>query len=350
MSKKRIGVSIFGGTGYGAGELMRLLAGHPEAEVVSVISSSSAGKEVSAHHTHLKGFCDFPFSAELKTESLKGCAQKVVFFSLPHGASASTIGSLLPVLEGEKMKVIDLSGDFRLKDEELRKKHYGDDKGREELIGRFIFGLSELNREKIVKAQYLSNPGCLASACILAAAPLVAGRAAGDIVFDAKTGTSGAGRTPQANFHHPEVHTGAFAYKILEHRHEPEIAQALSETGGRKVDISFVPHVIPLSRGIYATAYLTLVEKSSREELLDCYRRFYENCPFIRIRTTAPHLADVTGSNFCDITVVVRGKRVVAVAALDNLVKGMAGQAIQNMNLMCGLPEETGLLIPSLRP
>ena len=214
----------------------------------------------------------------------------------------------------------------------------------------FEYGLPELNRERIRGANRIANPGCLATAAILAAAPLADARFRGSLVIDAKTGSSGAGRTPKETTHHPTRHADFRAYKPLAHQHEPEILQALGDPLGQRIELSFVPQSMAVSRGIFATVHATLAEPMDEQTLVRRYEEFYAGSPFIRVTAGSPTLEDVVGSNFCDLGLAVRGRQVVAMSALDNLVKGMAGAAIQNMNLMCGLDETTGLWTPSLRP
>ena len=346
---KTIGAAIIGGTGYGAGELLRLLAVHSNVEVVSVVSASSAGTEISKHHTFLSGFYDgLKFTGELDPKALGKHENAVVFSALPHGKSAEAIAALLRNKTAEKVKVIDLSGDFRLKDAAARSRHYPESDAAQDIAGKFVYGLTEQNREKIVKADCIANPGCLSGSCALAVLPLVDENFKGRIAFDAKTGSSGGGRTLAETMHHPFRHSNVNPYKVLEHRHEPEIRETLGDAKGVRVEITFVPHVLPISRGILTSAYLTLNTATTTAELLERYRAFYKSSPFVRVKDGAPDLQGVVGSNFCDVSVAARGKEVVAFAALDNLVKGMAGQAIQNMNLMFGLEETAGLWTPSI--
>ena len=347
--QKQIGVGILGGTGYGAGELLRVLAGHGTTEVVSITSSSHAGAEVTAVHPQLAGFYDeLKLEADLALENFQRFAHRVVFAALPHGKSAGAIAQLLKRPEAKGLRVIDLSGDFRLTNEAEREKHYPDASADADLKKRFVYGLTEVNRVLIAGADCIANPGCLASACALAVLPLMAANFRGSIVFDAKTGTSGAGKSLSDALHHPQRHANVNAYKILEHRHEPEIRHALGDVEGGRIETVFVPHLLPLSRGIFATAYLTLKQEEKTSELQARYSEFYRASPFIRVREGSPEMANVIGSNFCDISVFARGRQVVAMAVLDNLVKGMAGQAVQNMNVMAGLPESTGLWTPGL--
>ncbi|MCB0322349.1 MAG: N-acetyl-gamma-glutamyl-phosphate reductase [Bdellovibrionales bacterium] len=348
--EKSIGVAIVGGTGYGAGELLRLLTAHPSAEVASVVSSSLAGEEITQAHPHLEGFYGGTFGAEFNVDDLAGYRHRVAFLCLPHGASGEAVKALFPVARSANVKLIDLSGDLRLSDAEQRQRNYPEAGVDAELQAHFVYGLPELFRSQIARADAIANPGCYPTACSLAVAPLMDCEITGSIAFDAKSGSSGAGRNLQAGFHHPERHANVNAYKVLSHRHEAEIRQALGDPSGSVLATTFVPHVIPVSRGIYATVHLELEQEMTTNELLLRYQEFYRESPFVRVRTDGVALENVVGSNFCDVSVWARGRQVVACAALDNLVKGMAGQAIQNMNSICGLPETTGLWQPALRP
>ncbi len=349
---RSIHVAILGASGYGAGELLRLLTQHPHAEVVSVTSTSQVGAPLATVHPHLRGFYDnLHVSAAVDFERLLAAEHAVVFSALPHGASATAIEALLRAQE-DRVRVIDLSGDFRLTDAATHQRYYPESPLWPELRARFVYGLPELNREHIRTARYVANPGCLATASILAAAPLVAGGFAGTLVVDAKTGSSGSGRQLKETTHHPTRHADFRAYKPLAHQHEPEILQALGDPRGDRWQLSFVAQSLDLARGIFVTLHATWPhDASAAGQLADGYRVFYAEHPFVRIvADESPTLQNVVGSNFCDLAVAARGRQVIVMAALDNLVKGMAGTAIQNMNLMCGLPETTGLWWPSFRP
>ena len=346
---KSIGIGILGGTGYGAGELLRLLCQHPEAEAVSVVSSSNAGKKIEQHHTFLKGFYPFTFDSELNLKALTKYKHKVVFAALPHGVSGKVVEALSGEAKRLGIKIIDISGDLRLKDASLRQRFYPEVNVAQSFKDECIYGLPEVRSEEIKRAQFISNPGCLAVSSILSLAPIV-NEIDGMVHLNAKTGSSGAGRTPQPAFHHPQLHANCFAYKMLEHRHEPEIKQELEYIKGAEVLMSFVPHVIPVSRGIYITAHFCLKREMLPNDLLFLYKEFYKESPFIRVREISPQLEYVVGSNFCDVFITSRGKTAIAIAVLDNLVKGMTGLAIQNMNLMCGLDETLGLWQPSFGP
>ena len=286
----------------------------------------------------------------------------MLFSALPHGVSGATLDGLwsgLRLRQGEvqpeelratHVKAIDLSGDLRLKDAAAHKKAYPGSPWLPERRRQFVYGLPELNRERIQAVSRIANPGCLATAAILAAAPLIDSQFCGPLVIDAKTGLSGAGREPKETTHHPTRHADFRAYKPLAHQHEPEILQALGDPLGQRIELSFVPQSMAVSRGIFATVHATLPEPTDADALLRRYEQFYAGSPFVRLTVGSPSLEDVVGSNFCDIGVAARGRQVVVMSAIDNLVKGMAGTAIQNMNLMCGLSETTGLWTPSLRP
>ena len=343
---KNIGVSILGGTGYGAGELLRLLLRHPNIEIVSIVSSSAAGEMVTSTHRQLQGVCNFRFSSEIDFPRMKQFSQSVIISALPHGVAGKKITELLPRCLDEDIKILDLSGDLRLSVEALRLEHYGTAGVSQEIQQKFHFGLTEVLGTTIEGAQFVSNPGCLSSSCALTAYPLVRAGKTRKVIFDAKTGTSGAGRSPSTPFHHPHSRSNARAYKVFEHRHHPEIVQALEH----RCEVVFTPHVIPTSRGIYVTAYIELEEDLLVEDLWQLYRVAYSRAPFIRLIEELPELQYVLGSNFCDITLRMQGRQVIVMSASDNLLKGMCGSALQNINLMCGLDETTGLEATAVVP
>jgi N-acetyl-gamma-glutamyl-phosphate reductase common form len=347
---KRFGVSILGGSGYGAGELLRLLAQHPEIEPAHVVTRSYVGKPVSSVHTHLESVCRLTFAESLPDTWWQRYEGAAIVCSMPPGKAGPSLSEILATKPPATLKIIDLSGDFRLRSEDSHTRYYPDVAYDAHIRQRCVYGLSELARPSIQQAQIICNPGCLSSASILALAPLRGLAAKGSIIIDAKTGTSGAGREPQESMHHPSRCADFTAYKVLEHRHEPEILQALGSEFSSQNSIMFVPHLIPTSRGIFISAYLSLQDAQTAASLPARYKSFYESSPFIRFRSRPPRLVDVVGTNFCDISVVVRGEQVVVMSALDNLGKGMAGQCIQNLNLMFGLPEELGLMSPALGP
>lgn len=339
----KIGIGIVGGTGFGAGEILRLLTNHPNTEIVSVVSSSEAGQPVNKFHPFLNNFYNINFSAELDYKKLLSFDKAVVFLALPDEVTPKSVQDIIK--NSDQVKIIDLSGCHRLNTKENHEKFYPEAPYLEELRKKFVYGLVEINKEQIKKANYIANPGCHVTACSLAVAPFNTEEITSPVVFDSKTGTSGGGRKLADVFHHPRMSSNSSAYKILSHRHEPEIRMAL---GDSNLKTFFVPHLLPVSRGILATAYFEVKNPVSREDLLEKYITFYKNHPFVRVSKDSPELRNVVGSNYCDISVYVRDNQVVAIAAIDNLVKGMAGVAIQNMNLICGLPETTGLLFPAV--
>ena len=301
-------------------------------------------------HSHLRGTSSLLFEATPALDRLARYDRGVVVLAMPTGQAVPALTDLLKTGIPDSVGVIDLSGDLRLCDEQEHTAFYPEVAFSPEIRSRFVYGLSELARSEISQARFISNPGCLSSAAILALAPLVELVRGAQIVIDAKTGTSGAGREPQASMHHPSRFSDFTAYKTLQHRHEPEIAQALRLTKSEASQVMFVPHLLPVSRGIFVSAYVTLPQAIPSAELLARYQKFYADSPFIRFRSTPPRLVDVVGTNFCDVALTVRGQQAVVMSAIDNLGKGMVGAAIQNMNLMLGLPEASGLLLPALGP
>ena len=271
-----------------------------------------------------------------------------IISALPHGESGKAISEVQ--LAFPDAKIIDLSGDLRLKDLETHKKHYEKSADLEELRAQAVYGLPEVNRNAIETAKLVSNPGCLATAAILSLLP-INGLDIKSVHLHLATGSSGSGKEAKASTHHPIRHANFLGYKILNHQHTPEVIQCLNHAGGKYFELPFVAHSLPVSRGILATAFVELAEESSQEELDEKFTALYANSPFVRYKSTQPaEIENVVGSNFCDISATIVGKQVVVHAAIDNLVKGMAGQAIHNMNLMFGLPETTGLWTGGWRP
>jgi len=348
--RKPYGVAIIGGSGYGAGESIRFLAAHPDIEVVEVISRSHAGKPVHSVHTHLQGTTSLMFRDSLSLEWCSQFKKCAVILAMPSGLAPQTIQELATKGIPENMIIVDLSGDLRLRDEGTHKSFYPEVSFAEEIRSRCVYGLTELARSQVASARLISNPGCLATAAILALAPLSTEGFDGALVVDAKTGTSGAGREPQASMHHPSRTADFAAYKVLQHRHEPEILQALGDSFSSANAMMFIPHLLPVSRGILVTAYGTLRSAVDTGAIRGRYETFYASSPFVRFRDSSPRLVDVVGTNFCDLHIATRGNQIAILAAIDNLGKGMAGQCVQNLNLAFGLPEERGLLIPSLGP
>lgn len=270
-----------------------------------------------------------------------------LFLALPHG-QALEIAPRLPT----GLKVIDLSGDFRLRDADAFEEHYGRTHTATELQREFVYGLTEFNRERIKQARLVSNPGCFATATLLGLGPLAAsGALEGRVVVDAKTGSSGSGAKPAANTHHPQRTNSFYAYKPFTHQHVPEIEQTLGDVSGSwRNELVFMTHSLPVSRGIFASAYAELKEETTADKLSALYEEFYRGSFFVRLVKGSPDINWVKASNFCDIGFAARGRQVAVFSAIDNLVKGAAGQAVQNMNLMFGLEETEGLMLVGGNP
>lgn len=352
-------VAVAGASGYTGAELLRLLSQHPNVTLTAVTSEKSAGAAVSSVYPHLQGIVPLTFEA-LAPEALTERADMLIL-ALPHTKSMGPVASCLKAGK----RVIDLSADFRLKDPRTYETWYQTPHAHPDLIEQAVYGLPELHRSAIVQARLVASPGCYPTAAILQLAPLIARRliATDTIVIDAKSGVSGAGRSPALPYHFPEAHESLEPYKIGQHRHIPEIEQELSMVAGKQrhragasgpaVTVSFTPHLVPMNRGILSTAYARVNGTLDLAELRALYRDFYKGERFVRLLENAmPNPRHVRGANYCDLAVHAdaRAGWVVTVAALDNLIKGAAGQAIQAMNLMLGYPEETGLVAPGVYP
>jgi len=340
---KPIRAGIFGGSGYGGSELIRILLFHPQVEIAFVTANEHAGKCISDVHRNLLGLTDLAF--QKSPGSLEGVGDiDIAFFALPHGQALNLIPQLSP-----EIKAIDLSGDFRINDPDTFKKFYKLE--RNDMQDKFVYGLTETNREAIKTAQYIANPGCFATATLLAVAPMVAsGLLTGKVVVDAKTGSSGSGAKPAANTHHPQRMNSFYAYKPFTHQHVPEIEQHLLSLGDFASEFVFMTHSLPVSRGIFASCYMESSVNLANEDLLKIYRKFYEGELFVRLVESSPDINWVKNTNFCDIAVHSNGKQIAVFSAIDNLIKGAAGQAIQNMNLMFGVDEKTGLVFTGSNP
>ncbi|MDP3090721.1 MAG: N-acetyl-gamma-glutamyl-phosphate reductase [Nitrospira sp.] len=348
---KKFRIAIAGASGYAGAELVRLAAAHPYFDITAVTSEKSAGQSVASVFPSLTGVVRHTFEA-LAPEALAERAD-ALFLALPHTKSQEPVALCL---KAGKL-VVDLSADYRLKNVAAYEEWYQTPHAHPALLQEAVYGLPELHRSAIAKATLVASPGCYPTAAILQMAPLFAkGLVQLDsIVIDAKSGVSGAGRSPGLPYHFPEAHESLEPYKIGKHRHIPEIEQELSGVMGTPgaVTIAFTPHLVPMNRGILSTAYCKLKTEIKLPELRALYREFYKGERFIRLyEDIVPNPRYTKGSNFCDIGVYAdqRAGWVVTVAAVDNLVKGAAGQAIQAMNLMMGIPEETGLTAPSSYP
>ncbi len=341
----KLKVAIFGGSGYGGAELLRILLQHPCAEIGLVTANEHAGKSVGEVHRNLFGICNLKF--EIAPEDFAALAgYDFVFFALPHG-QALTLAPRVPA----GVKVIDLSGDFRIDDADVFHQFYKLEHTATDLQQQFVYGLTETNREAIKTARYIANPGCFATATLLGLAPLVANDLlSGRVVVDAKTGSSGSGAKPAANTHHPQRMNSFYAYKPFTHQHVPEIEQELRAVGKWQSELVFMTHSLPVSRGIFASIYAETKDEMTAPALGEIYADFYRESFFVRLVEGSPDINWVKNTNFCDISLAVRGKQIVVFSAIDNLVKGAAGQAVQNMNLMAGLDEKTGLVFTGGNP
>jgi N-acetyl-gamma-glutamyl-phosphate reductase len=340
-----IDVGIVGGSGYTGGELLRLLANHPEAKVVAVTSRKLAGKPVYSVHPHLQAIYDLNFEAPSIMEIAERC--DIVFTAVPHGTAMDWVPELLDA----GTKVIDLSSDYRLPVEVFEETY----KTRHRAPREAAFGMTELHPE-VASAKLVGNPGCYPTGATLAVAPLANAGLVERVVYDSKSGISGAGVEPTETSHYPNMAENVIPYKLTTHRHVPEIKQELGRLSPG-IKVSFTPHVFPGIRGILTTAHVFVREEAidtiqDREKVMQIYQEFYKNAHFVRMAASVPKLSSVRGSNFCDISFEAEegSDRLVVISAIDNLVKGASGQAIQNMNLMAGLDERTGLWFPGMAP
>ncbi len=331
-------VGIIGGTGYTGGELARILCTHPDVEIISMTSRQNTGKKVSDIHPFLKGYADIDF-----TETVSDDAD-LVFVATPHGVAMKEVPKYLE----KGIKCIDLSGDYRMHDVETYERWYGHEHTDTENLQKAVYGLPELFRKDIRGADLVANPGCYATATILACAPMVAsGLIEDDIDVDAKSGTSGAGMVPSARTHHPYCGESVIPYSIGTHRHTPEIEMALRMFSGKGADVLFVPNLVPIVRGILSSCYMRLKDDATDVDVRAIYEKQYADERFVHVVDDAS-IRSVVASNHVQIGVRSLKNRVVAFGAIDNLVKGASGQAVQSMNLMLGLKETSGLDMPGL--
>lgn len=331
-------IGIIGGTGYTGGELARLLCRHPDVEIVSMTSRQNAGKRVSDVHNYLRGYTDLCF-----TEKVSG-DEDLVFVATPHGVAMKEVPGLLE----SGIKCIDLSGDYRMHDVPTYEKWYGHTHTDTENLKDAVYGLPELFRKDIKGADLVANPGCYATATILACAPVMkTGCVNGDVFVDAKSGTSGAGMVPSARTHHATCGESIIPYGVGTHRHTPEIEMAVDRFAGSHSKVTFVPQLLPIVRGILSSCYFGLKKDLSQEEVDDIYNRQYGKEAFVHY-VSEPSIRAVVASNHAHIASKVLGSKAVSFGVIDNLVKGASGQAVQCMNLMLGLDEKTGLNIPGL--
>ena len=345
----KIKASVIGASGYGGAEAVRLLTTHPQVEIVHVTAETQQGQVMSRLYPNLRGFIDQTMIA-VDAERI-GRDSDVTFVSLPSGKAMH----LVPALLEQGCKVIDIAADFRLRDAALYPVWYKVTHVAPAYLPEAVYGLPELHRDAIRTTRLLANPGCYPAASLLALLPLVqngAVRTQG-IVIDAKSGVSGAGRGGGGGFGFSEVNENVQAYSVPRHNHIAEIEQELSRLARATVQVVFTPHLIPMTRGILATVYAPLARDLSEEEALGLYDEAYREAPFVRVlHDVFPQTKATLGSNYCDVTVKIdpRTRTAIAIAAIDNLGRGAAGQAVQNMNLMFHLPETTGLCFPGVFP
>jgi N-acetyl-gamma-glutamyl-phosphate/LysW-gamma-L-alpha-aminoadipyl-6-phosphate reductase len=351
---KRLRAAVIGGSGYGGAEMIRRLLVHPDVELVRVASVDFVGEPLSAADPALEGLTPLVFEDVPPEEAARGV--DAVLLGLPHTVAAGAVDAILRA-GGASLRVVDMSGDFRLQDRAAYERWYRHVHPCPERLKDFVYGLPELNRERIRRARLVASPGCFATTIELSLLPLAkAGLLEGVVHVQGITGSSGSGAAPSAGTHHPVRAGNLRTYKPLEHQHVPEIDETLRAAGARDLALRFVPVSAPLGRGILATSFVELAEEWTQERLERLYRETYEGEPFVRVpRKRLPEVAAVSGSNYAEVGVVAgaarAGRRTVTLfGATDNLVKGGAGQAIENMNLMLGLDERASLADPGPWP
>ncbi|HET9496481.1 MAG TPA: N-acetyl-gamma-glutamyl-phosphate reductase [Chloroflexia bacterium] len=357
MTRTFVRVAVLGASGYIGGEALRLLLGHPNVEVAAVTSASNAGKPVTSVHPHLTKLTDLTFRADFPPEEAGD--YDAIFMALPHGQAIGRVPKMLEAggkggPRGDGPVLLDMSGDFRIKDAAVFAEYYRLDHSAPEHALRAAYGLTEWNREAIREARLIACPGCFPTGALLALTPLAkAGLLDRPVVVDSKTGSSGSGKEPGEGTHHPTRANDFRAYGLFKHRHLPEIAQELGKwTGGsgQQPNVVFTPHSAPMVRGIFTTAYAFPSKQVSAGELKAIYEEAYADAHFVRLVDT-PRVVVVQHTNFCDLNATTDGQgTVIVTGAIDNLIKGGAGQAVQNLNVAFGWPEHTGLNFPGTMP
>ncbi len=344
-----IKAGIIGATGYAGSELVRILTNHPNAEITTITSQSYKSQnygDIYENFRHIEKICE--------EENIEDMAENldVIFLALPHGVASKKVNEKIL----EKTKIIDLGADFRLQNINVYESWYKTKHEAKNILPEAVYGLCEINREKIKGKRIIANPGCYTTCSILSLYPLVKEKMIdiNTIIIDAKSGVTGAGRGLSLGTHYDEVNESTKAYKIASHRHTPEIEEQLSYAANEKIILSFTPHLIPMNRGILVTCYASLNNNYNYSDIKSAYKKYYENEYFIRLTKEGvfPETKWVKGSNFCDIgfTIDKRTNRVIITGAIDNLYKGAAGQAVQNMNILFGLDEKEGLSQPAAFP
>lgn len=339
MSDKKK-IAIIGATGYTGSELVRILHNHPEVEISVITSESKAGKHFHDVHPFFYGIDEHKLisSGEIDEYEID-----LAFLALPHGVSMDFVRKH----HDKSYKIIDLSGDFRLKTPEVYKEWYNKEHSYPEGFSKAVFGLPELYREDIEQADLVANPGCYPTSALLGAAPIIQENLVGPgpVIVDSKSGVTGAGVKSSSVTHYSNANENFRAYGLKKHRHTIEIQEILEKISGRDVNLQFTPHLLPVDRGILSTIYSNPVSGFNAKQLLEVYKKFYSETPFVRVRKEPPAIKDVRGSNYCDVyaTYDERTNLIIVISVIDNLVKGAAGQAVQNMNIMFGWDETTGL-------
>lgn len=333
--------AIIGASGYAGAELLRILSSRDDVTVNMVTAGSSVGKRVDELYPAFSGSVDLelePFNADRLDDI------DVAFLALPSGVAMNVVPQVLNSVD----RIIDLSGDFRLPTASLYEQFYRHTHASPGLLREAVYGLPELHKDRIATARLIANPGCYPTSAILALLPALKHRivAPEDIVINALSGVSGAGRSASLELSFSEINENIRAYKIGTHQHIPEIQSVLGQATGQNISVCFVPHLVPLNRGIYTTIYVRLQTHLTEAELFEIYQEYYEHTPFVRTKKEIPQIKNVLYTNYCDIGVTIeqRTNRLIIISVIDNLIKGAAGQAVQNMNIMFGLPEEKGLL------
>jgi N-acetyl-gamma-glutamyl-phosphate reductase common form len=346
----RIPTIVLGGTGYVAGELLRLIAGHPQFELAAVMSDSQPGESVIKAFPHLaSAYADSRFRSQADVEKLIAeIPQAALFSAAPHGVSAALIDSLLGVAAkaGTHPRVVDISADFRYSSAAAYEAVYKHPHGAPNRIAEFTCAVPE--HLKKLETTHVAHPGCFATATLLASVPLLSlGVTSPTLFVSGVTGSTGAGRKPIDGTHHPVRHSDLYSYNALSHRHAPEIAACAKAASGVEADFAFVPHSGPFARGIHVTVQAALKTAADTPKILGALREFYANCPFIRVTEQAPRVKEVATSNYAHLSAVANGRTVAVMCVVDNLNKGAAGGAVQWMNRMFGLAETSGLTAPA---
>ncbi len=335
-------ISIIGASGYSGAELIRILLKHRYVTIKSVFAHASAGKRVDEIYGIFRGQSDLVFE---RYSAGQVADSDLVFIALPSGEAMHVVPELLKA----KKRIIDLGGDYRLKDVQAYQKYYQREHVSSESLCESTYGLPEWNHAQIKDARLVANPGCYATGAILPIIPMVKENLVEEtgIIISSDSGVSGAGRSASFDYSFSEVNESVRAYKVGVHQHTPEIESAVAESASRAVKVTFVPHLIPITRGIYSSVYLRLKKSVEHEEVFSLYKKYYSSVPFVRVDSTAiPEIKNVNYTNFCDIGFRIdeRNNTLVLLSVIDNLIKGAAGQAVQNMNLMLGFKETEGLL------